>query len=147
MRNNFKFSTTSKKRLETCTKNLQKVFELAIKRSDVDFGIAEGHRSKEEQQNLYAQGRTKQGLIVTNIDGVNDLSKHNYLPSEAVDVYAWVNGSASWDEKTLCYLAGVIMSCAKELEVKLRWGGNWDSDGVIITDQNLIDMPHFEEIL
>lgn len=146
MSNNYKFSDTSAQRLSTCTNNLQRVFNLAIKRSNVDFGIACGRRTIEEQQELYAQGRTKEGSIVTNVDGFNVLSKHNENPSEAVDIYAWINGKASWEDKPLCYIAGVIMSCAKELGVKLRWGGNWNSNGVIISDQNLKDLPHFEEI-
>ena len=26
----------------------------------------------------------------------------------------------------------------------IRWGGNWDSDGVIIRDQGFDDLVHFE---
>lgn len=140
-----KFSNTSLERLRTCDERIQQVFQLAIKRSAVDFGISEGHRSVERQQELYAKGRTEPGDIVTYVDGINKKSKHNYQPSEGVDIFIWV-GKVSYDQKHLCYVAGVIMSCAKELEVPLRWGGNWDSDGVIISDQNFIDLPHFEII-
>ena len=139
----YQFSETSKERLATCHPDLQKVFLLAIERTNIDFGIACGHRSVKEQQALYAQGRTKSGDIVTHVDGINKKSKHNAYPSNAVDIYAWT-GKASWDQKELCYLAGLIMACAKELNVSLRWGGNWDQDGQIITDQNFIDLPHFE---
>lgn len=123
-----------------------------MEHSKVDFGIACGHRSVKEQQELYAQGRTVPGNIVTNVDGVKTKSKHNSMPSIAVDIYAFVNGSASWDEKYLVYLGGMIEAIAadmyarKEISHKLRWGGNWNGDGVIITDQRLIDLPHFELI-
>ncbi len=142
----YKYSQTSRERLKTCNDDLQKVFNLAIQRSKVDFGIACGYRPIEVQKELYAQGRTKPGAIVTHIDGVTKLSKHNKKPSDAVDIYAWVNGKASWDEKHLCFVSGVIMACADELDIPIRWGGNWDGDGEIISDQNFMDLPHFETI-
>ena len=140
----YRLSNTSKRRLSGCHTSLVEIFELAISRSSVDFGIACGFRSVEEQQRLYSQGRTIAGAIVTGIDGINNKSKHNHTPSQAVDIYGYVNGKATWDHRTLCYIAGVVMTCAQELGYSLRWGGNWDRDGEIISDQNLIDLPHFE---
>ena len=46
-----RYSTRSKKRLATCDKRLQKVFNEVIKH--VDCSILEGHRSKERQNKLY----------------------------------------------------------------------------------------------
>jgi len=140
----YQFGNTSKQRLASCREEIQQVMKLSIKRSPVDFGIACGHRTVEEQQKLYAQGRTKTGSIVTYVDGVNKKSQHNINPSNAVDIYGWVNGKATWDEKTLIFLAGIINASADELGIILRWGGNWDNDGEIITDQNFLDLPHFE---
>lgn len=140
----YQFGSTSIKRLMTCREELQQVMKLAIKRSPVDFGIAQGYRSVEEQQELYAQGRTKEGSIVTYVDGVNKKSQHNINPSNAVDIYAFVNGQATWDKEHLIFISGVIMSCANELGIALRWGGNWDGDGEVISDQNFMDLPHFE---
>lgn len=140
----YQFGNTSLKRLSTCREEIQQVMKLAIQRSPVDFGIACGHRSIAEQQELYAQGRTKPGPIVTHVDGIKKKSQHNSNPSNAVDIYGWVNAKATWDEKTLLFLAGVIMASADELGIVMRWGGNWDSDGEIIADQNFLDLPHFE---
>lgn len=42
------------------------------------------HRSNEEQNTLYAQGRTTKGKIVTNAKAGQ--SKHNKKPSEAFDI-------------------------------------------------------------
>lgn len=42
------------------------------------------HRSNEEQNDLYAQGRTKPGKIVTNAKAGQ--SPHNFLPARAFDI-------------------------------------------------------------
>jgi len=136
----FSFGRNSQEQLSSCDKNLQAVMQLAIKRTTVDFGISEGHRTPQRQLELYAQGRTKPGNIVTSVK----VSKHNGSPSAAVDIFAYVNGKAVWDQAHMCLVAGVILACADELRIKIRWGGNWDGDGEIISDQNFIDLPHFE---
>lgn len=139
----YAFGETSKNRLATCHPDLQLIANTAITISHIDFGIAEGHRSVERQKKLFDEGKSR-------IDGISKLGKHNHMPSMAFDVYAWVDGKASWDEKYLTYIGGVITATAAMLlrkgsiERTLRWGGNWDGDGKIIYDQNFIDLPHFE---
>ena len=143
----FRFSKNSEKKLRGMEKPLQDIFRLALKLSDVDFGISEGHRAISRQKKLYAQGRTEPGDIVTNIDGVKNLSDHNYKPARAGDIYAYVNGQANYDDIYMMYLGGVITAAAKILELDIKWGGNWDGDGVLLTDQNLKDAPHYSIIL
>lgn len=139
----YKFGNTSLERLSTCHHELQLIMREALEVSQIDFGIAEGHRSIEKQKSYFDQGLSK-------IDGVNQRGKHNYNPSLAADVYAYVNGKASWSEKDLCYIGGVITGVAERLRregkisSRIRWGGNWDSDGEIVTDQGFKDLPHFE---
>lgn len=141
----FKFSNNSASKLKECDEKLQKVFNKVIEITPVDFGISTGYRSSEEQARLFAKGRTTSGSKVTNIDGVNNKSKHNYKPSRAVDIYAFINGSASWDKDHLIFLGGLVMGVAASMNINLRWGGNWnESDGTIIQGQNLVDLPHFE---
>lgn len=141
----YRFGRTSEKRLETCHPDLQMIMHTAIRRSSIDFGIAEGHRSIERQKQLYDEGKSR-------IDGITKKGKHNYNPSLAADVYAWYDGKANWDTESLCYIAGVVQATAVELfdagkiSHKIRWGGNWDMDGVILLDQNFDDAPHFELI-
>lgn len=106
----------------------------------IDFGIAEGYRTVERQQKLFKAGKSK-------INGIDRKGKHNYEPSKAVDIYAWVNGSTNYDTNVLCYIAGVIQTCGDLLDIEIRWGGNWDSDGVIITDQSFDDLVHFELLI
>lgn len=87
--------------------------------------VSQGFRSIEEQNKLYAQGRTTKGKIVTNARGGQ--SKHNY--GKAVDFCFIVNGEASWDER----LYRNIGRWAKI--VGLKWGGDWKS---------FKDLPHVE---
>lgn len=155
----FVFGATSNKRKETCHIDLQKVLDLAISRSNIDFGIAEGHRPVKVQQEYYAIGRTKDlhKKPITNIDGVTKLGKHNYTPSLAADLYIWHNDKPTrlkiaYDNVHLAYIMGLIHSCAEELLAKgeishrIRWGGNWNGDGVLVYDQSFDDLPHIELI-
>lgn len=141
----YKFSTTSKKRLLTAHPDLIRIMEKAISISDIDFGISEGYRSVEKQQQYFREGKSK-------IDGITRKSKHNHTPSLAVDIYPWVDGRADWDNEHLSYLAGLIQGIAEilsesgEINHKIRWGGNWDMDGTILLDQSFDDRPHFELI-
>lgn len=141
----FKFGSTSQRRLLTCHSDLIQIMGSAIIISDIDFGIAEGHRSIELQQQYFNEGKSK-------IDGITRKGKHNYTPSLAVDIYAYVNNKAVWDKETISYLAGIIQACAvilfKEGKINhiIRWGGNWDMDGEILYDQSFDDRPHFELI-
>ena len=141
----FRLGKTSKKRLETCHKDLQLIINEAIKITNVDFGVAEGHRSIEKQKQYFDEGKSK-------IDGVNKKGKHNYNPSLAVDIYPYFNNGAKWDNEHLSYLAGVVHAVSSllleqgKISHKIRWGGNWDMDGVILLDQSFDDRPHFELI-
>ena len=145
-----KLGVNSNEKLNTCHQDFQKIIRLAISRSKVDFGVSEGHRAIERQHKLFLEGKSK-------IDGYTKKGKHNYKPSLAGDIYAYhpnrkVRERIIYDPLTLSYIAGVIDSCAQELYSKkeithlIRWGGNWDSDGIIKYDQRFNDLPHFELI-
>lgn len=138
-----RFGKTSKQRLSTCHIDIIKVLDFAIKVSRVDFGIAEGNRSLKKQMEYFKAGKSR-------VDGIKIKGKHNYLPSRAVDIFGWVNGRINWEAHTLIYLAGLIIGISEvlyaqgEITHRLRWGGNWDKDGEIITDQDFDDLPHLE---
>lgn len=89
--------------------------------------ITQGYRSKEEQDALYAQGRTKLGKIVTNAKG--GYSYHNF--GLAFD-FALMNpdGSICWEVNDKWKRVAQI---GKSLG--LEWGGDWDS---------FKDYPHFQ---
>ena len=144
----YKFGTGSQGKLNTCHNDLIKIMQLAISRSDVDFGVSEGHRSLERQHQLFLEGKSK-------IDGITRKGKHNYFPSMAVDIFSYhpdlqMRRKIVYDRVHLGYIGGVITSCAKELldkgEVshRIRLGMNWDMDGIIDYDQPFDDYPHIE---
>jgi peptidoglycan L-alanyl-D-glutamate endopeptidase CwlK len=139
----YKLSKGSDKKLSTCHKDLQLIMREAIGSSTIDFGISEGHRTLETQQKHFKNKKST-------CDGINRKSKHQSSPSLAVDIYAFYNGKAQWDDIHLAYLGGHILRVAGELysygEVthKLRWGANWDGDGILVYDHTLKDLPHFE---
>ena len=155
------FGTRSTEVVNTLHPDLKKVMELAIKRTVVDFGLHEGARTVETQQKYYDDGKSRVNpSSYPNKEELAKKGKHITIPghsvyglSRAVDLHATEkhNGkSLAWDDVHLAMIAGVVISCAKELLEKgeithtVRWGGDWDSDGVIALDHKLKDLPHFE---
>ena len=142
----YKFGKTSKVRLATCHKDIQVIMNTAISLSNVDFGIAEGERSLAKQLQYFNEGKSK-------IDGVKKKGKHNYSPSLAADIYPYFENGAKWDNEHLSYLSGIIHAVSEilfntgKITHKIRWGGNWDMDGIILIDQSFDDRPHFELVL
>ena len=124
------FGKTSKKRLSTCDDRLQKVFNEVIKH--VDCSVLEGHRSKDRQNKLYEEGKTK----VKYPDG-----RHNRQPSSAVDVTPYPVDWKDRERQTL--FAGFVIGVASQMGIKLRWGGDWDQDFQVV-DNRFDDFPHFE---
>lgn len=97
-----------------------------MKKLGYDVTIYQGFRSIEEQNKLYAQGRTKPGAIVTNAKGGESL--HNY--GVAADIVFVRNGRPSWAENHPWATLG------KEGEkLGFEWGGRWIS---------FQDRPHFQ---
>ena len=125
-----RYSTRSKSRLATCDQRLQDVFNEVIKH--VDCSILEGHRSKERQNKLYDQKRTK----VKYPNG-----RHNSNPSKAVDFTPY---PVDWnDRERQTLFAGFVLGIARSMGHKLRWGGDWDQDFQVM-DNRFDDFPHFE---
>lgn len=88
------------------------------------------YRSPKEQQRLYKQGRFgNPGPIVTQLDGVQKKSKHNFFPSRAVDVCVLDGGKPLWDEPAYW---PILPLCKKH---GLVHGGSWSK---------FQDWPHLE---
>jgi hypothetical protein len=77
------------------------------------------YRSPMEQAACYAKGRTVPGTIITNCDGVTIKSKHNALPSRALDFAILIGGKITWDADE--YEPVGLLGEAQGL----RWGGRW----------------------
>ena len=118
----YSFSRRSEERLATCHPDLQKVLHTAIR--IMDFTVLQGHRGKEEQNEMVRRGVSQLRYPHSN---------HNTSPSHAVDIAPW---PIDWeDTERFAELAGVVKACAHFHGVKLGWGGDWKS---------FKDMPHFE---
>ncbi|MGC3970594.1 MAG: M15 family metallopeptidase [Pirellulales bacterium] len=85
--------------------------------------IDSGYRSAEEQDALYAKGRTKTGKIVTNARA--GYSLHNF--GVAIDVVPAVakTGELLWSGKESAKRYEAIVSIAKSIGIE--WGGDWKS--------------------
>lgn len=109
-----------------------------LNRKGIAFVRACTYRSPQEQEELYAQGRTKQGRIVTHARAGQ--SKHNFQAdgkpaSLAADYYPLINGKLA-DRKTKQEL-DLWMQLAEAGERHgLIWGGRWQEPKT--------DFPHFE---
>ena len=64
--------------------------------------------------------------------------------SDALDFAPYINGRIYWEDSHIfAVVAGVFMAAAKQQGFKIRWGGDWDSDGTT-TDQTFMDWGHIE---
>lgn len=125
----------SLKSLEGVHPDLARLMKEAIKKCPVSFTITEGLRSEARQKELYAQGRTKKGVKVTNCDGIVKKSNHQAKTDGygyAVDLYA--NPINVNDTVVIKIVAEYIKLVAYQLGLKIEWGGDW----------KMKDYPHFE---
>jgi hypothetical protein len=121
--------------LVTCHPDLQRVLREAIKYTD--FVVVEGHRGKAAQDAAYAKGFSKVRWPNGN---------HNSLPSRAVDLVPY---PVDWSDapkniERFCMLAGVVLTVAQQLGVRLRWGGDWNHNADTRDEGSFRDRPHFE---
>lgn len=109
---------------------LQQIVQEAIE--IMDFSVIEGHRDDARQNYMYRTGLSQLKW---------PKSKHNALPSLAVDLAPY---PIDWnDTERFVLLAGVMFTIAKQKGIKIRWGGDWDNDGIMI-DETFRDYVHFE---
>ena len=122
----YKFGKRSRKRLEGVDAKLVNVLNELIKIMDVT--VIEGLRSAERQKELLAKGATKVKY-----------SKH--MEGKAVDIAPY---PIDWeDRERFHYMGGMVRGIAKALNLKVSWGGDWDSDGEI-KDNSFDDLVHIE---
>ena len=125
-----KFGFRSRSNLETCSHQLQLIFERVI--VDFDCSVLCGTRNEADQNAASDAGRSTKRF---------PNSKHNSSPSRAVDVAPW---PIDWsDIPRFRYFAGFVMGIASSMRFELRWGGDWDRD-TDLRDQNFNDLVHFE---
>ncbi|WLR53178.1 M15 family metallopeptidase [Bacillus tianshenii] len=117
---------------------VEKAKEKLVARSadkGIEIAITDGHRTVEEQNQLYEKGRSKGGNIVTYAKGGE--SYHNY--GLAIDFALQLdNGRVVWDTSRDDNGNGKsdwmeVVAIAKDLG--FEWGGDWE---------NFKDYPHLQ---
>ena len=102
--------------------DLVKVVRRAAEISDLDFTIIEGVRSIERQRQLVAKGASK-------------TMRSRHLTGHAVDVAIKVGGKIRWDWPLYESFSKVMKKAARDVGVKIKWGGDWTS---------FKDGPHYQ---
>lgn len=114
--------------LHPYVKHLAEKLLAECKRQGLNIIITETYRTKERQDYLYAQGRTRPGNIVTNAKGASMQSIHQWRL--AFDICHNKRG----DE----YNMTILNKAAKIAKsFGLEWGGDWTS---------FTDYPHFQYV-
>ena len=122
----YRFGKRSKARLKGVKPELVNVLNELVKIMDVT--IIEGLRTEERQKQLVASGASK-----------TKFSKH--LEGKAEDIAPY---PIDWEDRDrFHYMGGMIRGIAKQLNVNVRWGGDWDSDGET-KDNGFDDLVHVE---
>lgn len=123
--------------------------------TNIAVRIVQGLRTFEEQNALYAQGRTKPGNKVTNARGGS--SYHNYGLAIDFSILVDKDGNGTYDELSWDTDADRDKDGMKDWleivkvfkEAGYIWGADWDNDGKTKADgdkdEHLVDMPHVQK--
>ena len=136
----YSLGAQSRARLAGVHPDLIKVVERAIKITGQDFMVLEGVRTLARQKELYAQGRTKPGKVVTWTLNSRHIPKADGL-GHAVDLVPF---PVDWNTLSkFDAMAKAMKAAAAELGIPIRWGADWDNDGKP-REKGETDSPHFE---
>tara|TARA_R110000737_G_scaffold337890_1_gene358470 strand:- start:373 stop:825 length:453 start_codon:yes stop_codon:yes gene_type:complete len=146
----FNLSKRSLDKMNGVDDRLVEVVKKAIKLTNVDFGVTYGLRTREEQAELVAQGRSQ-------------TMKSKHLDGRAVDLVAYFGSNVSWELNIYDDICDAMAQAAREEGVAIKWGAAWsegdirDYGGSSEDSMNayidlrrsqgrrpFIDAPHFE---
>tara|TARA_R100001086_G_scaffold210399_2_gene126279 strand:+ start:1082 stop:1552 length:471 start_codon:yes stop_codon:yes gene_type:complete len=151
----FSLSARSLDRLRGVNPRLQAVVRRAITITKIDFGVIEGVRTLERQQELFDSkaSQTMKSKHLADEDGYGN----------AVDLMAYVNGRGCWELTVYDDIADAMKEAAQEAEVSVRWGCAWHINNICDWDSTMeaamnayidfkrisgkrpfLDGPHFE---
>ena len=142
---NFKLSQRSLNSLSGVDPSLVKVVKRAIEITEQDFIVIEGLRTREQMMINYGKGRTAAQLAVHGIPAsyakpkeskvtwLNNPFASNHAKGKAVDI---VPAPVDWEDiSKFKKINEAMQAAAKELGVKLSYGGDWTKKK---------DYPHWE---
>lgn len=140
MTDKFRFGSRSENNFRGVNDKLVKVARLALHISNVDFSVIEGVRTVERQRELFAQGRSAPGQIVT----WTMHSKH--IDGNAIDLLPInpATGRGDWNfREGFQEVRDAMFAAADHLDIAIRWGADWNGNGVD-HERGESDTPHFE---
>ena len=150
LKKKYVLSEASIEKMKGVHPKLIELMKKAISDSPYDFKIVQGLRTAEYQNELYQQGRTKPGKIVTKLDGYNRKSNHQAKADgygHAVDIAVcghydqngdyvkYMTDAEMFDNKKLVEISRHVKAVAKEMGLEIVWGGDW---------KTLYDTPHYK---
>lgn len=118
----------STKALDTAHPKLQRLIREVDKRLSkrrmLDLTVVCGHRGQADQEKAFAEGKSTKHWPE---------SKHNTLPSNAVDVAPY---PTDWnDRESFALLVGYILAVANDIDIEVDVGALW---------KKFPDLPHVE---
>ena len=122
----FLFGKRSKKKLKNVDDVVKRVCKRALNISTVDFGVIDGFRTQEQQQEMFDKG-------VSELDGTMKISDHQL--GLAVDVIPILRGHDIWDTEDLevrsawLELYRAFMRAAMKEDVQLEFGLGYNISG------------------
>lgn len=145
----FEYGSNSKVKLDSCHPRMKEIAELALTLSPVDISIVHGLRDQEIQDSLVRAGFSKLAYPKSCHNHTKDPAQLNtpaqFQLSDAIDFAPYIPGvGIKWkDTPMFALIAGCMFAAAGILGYKIRWGGDWDMDG-LTTDQSFMDWGHIE---
>ncbi len=143
----FQYGPSSNAKLDTVHPHLRMIAIRALQRSPYDITIVHGWRGEEIQNALFDSHASTKRFP----DSRHNKSQDPGLPdplkvSDAIDFAPWIDGGIPWNETHIfAAIAGLMFAAADELGLKIRWGGDWDTDGNT-REHKLQDWGHIEII-
>lgn len=107
----YRLSLFSRNKLKGVHPDLVAVVGRAIQLTEQDFRVIEGIRTVERQRQLVAKGASK-------------TMNSRHLTGHAVDIAPW---PITWDWEHFYPIADAMKEAARELDIPLEWGGDWNS--------------------
>ena len=130
------FGENSRKNLDQCHWELQKLMERVVEVRDIS--IICGIRNRVDQNQMFDEGKSKLRWP----DGKHNVEDATEL-SDAVDIVPWPEQYS--DSMTMIHVAGIVMGIAAEMNMQIRWGGDWNRNADL-NDQEFKDLWHFERV-
>jgi len=121
----------SAKRLANAHPLLQKLFKAVAAKTPIV--VLDSQRGRAAQELAFKRGNSKVHF---------GQSAHNWTPAIALDVCPL---PLNWKNTKPFIVLGrdVVMPLAKQMGIPIRWGADFDQDGVLLNN-SFIDLPHYE---